>query len=239
MNIARLTLVLVLSFAACANASAQTVLRPVGVNANASTSGGINVTGSGYVRRPADAVRYAIVLALRGTGTGASVFTAADALVAALRRNGSTDAAVSDPQNNMINQQAVATVRGSIRKPTVENVKALIAAVTAALPADGVPIQNINYANVLDDCADPERIAQAAALADARARAGGIAAAAHVALGGVTGVTENFISYNACPTRPDATTVPLGFNGNASSPAAFDVTIGVTLNVSFAITPAP
>ena len=233
MTTVRTALALVLFFGVPAFASAQTIVRPVGAT---TSGGGISVSGSGYVRRPADAVRYTIVLALRGTGTGASVFTSAAALVVALKRNGSADAALADPPNNMINQVAVATVRGSIRKPTVENVKALVAAVTAALPADGAPIQNITYVSVLDDCDEPERIAQAAALADARSRAGGIAAAAHVVLGAPTAVIENFVPFGACPTRPDATSVPLGFNGNSSAQNAFDVTIGVTLNISFAIT---
>jgi uncharacterized protein YggE len=199
---------------------------------------GINVTGSGYVRRPADALRYSIVLALRGNGPNAvsstSIFTAADALVDALKHNGSPDAAVADSPNG-INQTSVATVRGTLRKPSLDKVRALVAAVTAALPADGVPIQQINYTALLDDCAEPERAAQAAAVDDAHARAAGIASALHRALGEVTAVTEGFVPQGACPTKPDATVPMNGFNGGAISPDAFNVTIGVTLNVWYAI----
>jgi len=205
-------------------ASAQTVTRP-----------GISVTGTGVVRRPADALRYTISLAARGTATSTTIFAAADALVAALKRNGSADAAVADPLNGMVNQQSVVTVRGSIRKPTLESAKALLAGVTVALPPDGVPIQQISYVDILDDCSEPERIAQAAALEDARARAAGIATAAHVTLGGVVAASQLGTQPNGvCPTRPDAIVLQTGFNPN-QSPDAFSVTIGVTLNVTFAI----
>jgi uncharacterized protein YggE len=204
--------------------SAQTVTRP-----------GITVTGTGDVRRPADAVRYTIVLAARGNATSTTIFAAADALVAALKRNGGADAVVADPLNSMLNQQSVVTVRGSIRKPTLESVRALFAGVTAALPPDGVPIQQITYVNVLDDCSDAERIAQAAALADARARASGIAAAAHLTLGGVVAASQlGGQPSGACPTKPDAIVPQNGFNPS-QSPDAFSVTVGVTLNVTFAI----
>jgi uncharacterized protein YggE len=217
---------LVLSFAltfAPLGARAQTLVRPPGITVN----------GTGTVRRPADAVRYTIVLAIRnGSATSASVFASADALVAALKRNGSADAGIADPLNAMVNQQSVVTVRGTIRKPTVDTVRALIAAVTAALPPDGVP-----YVNLLDDCTEPERTAEAAALADARARAAGIAAAAHVTLGGVTAVTEAFGQTSGCPTRPDATFPVSTFNPGGASADAFSVTLTIPLTVSFAIAP--
>jgi uncharacterized protein YggE len=230
MTLRRIALALaVASTVAPLGARAQTLVRPPGITVN----------GTGTVRRPADAVRYTIVLAIRsGSATGASVFSSADALVAALKRNGSADAAVADPLNAMVNQQSVVTVRGTIRKPTVEGVRALIAAVTASLPPDGVPIQQISYVNLLDDCTEPERTAEAAALADARARAAGIAAAAHVTLGSVTSVTEGFGQAPGCPTRPDATFPATGFNPGSASADAFSVTLTVPLTVSFAIGPA-
>ncbi len=129
-------------------------------------------------------------------------------------------------------------MRGSIRKPTLESVRSLMAQVAAGLPPDGVPIQQISYVSALDDCSEPERLAQAAAFEEARARAAGIAAAAHVALGGVTAANEGFFPPNgSCPTRPDAGGVPAGFNGASSSGDAFNVTVNVTLNVTFAIAP--
>jgi uncharacterized protein YggE len=136
----------------------------------------------------------------------------------------------------MITQQSLASVRGTLRKPTVESVRAFVASVTAALPADGVPIQSIGYVTMLDDCSEAERIAQAAAFDEARRRAAGIAAAAHVGLGDVVAVAESLATPNACPTRPDAA-VSSGFGAPLAPVDAFGVVVSVTLNVTFAIAP--
>jgi uncharacterized protein YggE len=204
-------------------------VRPAGAAA-----AGIAVAGTGTVRRPADAVRYTIVLSGRNVTASGSILSSAAALVDALKRNGSADAVLADPPNAMISQQSTASVRGSLRKPSAESVRAFVAAVTATLPPDGVPIQSIGYVNVLDDCSEAERVAQNAAFEEARRRAAGIAAAAHVTLGGVTAVTEGITAPNACPTRPDPA-VAAGFTGPYASPDAFNVLVTVTLNVTFAI----
>jgi uncharacterized protein YggE len=202
------------------------------VLAQFSPAAGISVQGRGAVRRPADFARFSIVLGDRQNPAGG--LTAAEALVAALKKAGVDDAAVSNPLNNVITAQSFATVTGTVRKPTPAGVRTLVTAVQASLPPGSVAIQNVNYSLGLDDCSDAETVATQAALDDARAQALRVAAAAHVAVGDVLAVEDVGGPAGGCPTKPDgAAFVPQQFDPFGKD--ALDVVVVVGVDVRFAI----
>ena len=193
---------------------------------------GITVLGRGAVRRPADVVRFVIVVGNRQTP--ASAFSGADALVAALKRAGIADAAIANPLNNIVSAQSFLSIVGSMRKPTPDKVRELVAAVEAALPANAVTIQSVNFMLGLDDCTEAEGVATRAAMDDARARAGRVAEAAHVELAAPLAISE-FSASAVCPTKPDPS--PLGNQqfDPFSAGSSLDVLISVTSSVTFGI----
>jgi uncharacterized protein YggE len=196
---------------------------------------GITVQGRGIVRRPADSARFAINVANRSQPNGA--LGGAEQLVAALKKAGVADATLANP-TGFISANQFVTVVGTVRKPTVDAVRSLVASVSASVP-DTVLIQNVNVALLLDDCAAAETAAIAAATADARERAQRFAAAAHVTLGSV--LTINGVQGPAsppCPTKPDNVLANIG-GGNFSElsqlAGTLDVPVGVVETVTFEI----
>jgi uncharacterized protein YggE len=215
--------------AACLAAAAAT---PTGAQ-TVPPAAGISVQGHGVVRRPADVARFTVIVGDRQNP--AAGLGGADALVAALKRAGVADAAVSNPIGNVVSAQAFATVTGSVRVPTPASVRALVAAVESDVSASAVVIQNVNFALGLDDCSAAQAIADQAALDDARARAQRLASAAHVELGAVVAITELSTPAGPCPTKPDRVWPVSGQFDPLQGGTSLEVVISANANVTFAI----
>jgi hypothetical protein len=187
------------------------------------TAGGITVAGYGSVRVAVKTVQF--------TGQARGVADEANAL-AALRAAGIDDPSIG-PAGPRISSGTPVLVRGTIRDVTAAKLQRIENAATAYMAAHpGATVDNVTFSPRLDDCAQSEQTARAAALADARRKADAIAALAGVAIDGVASVNET----GGCPAAPDS---GYSFGGG---PGAFDLgtltsTIIVYEYVTFAISP--
>jgi uncharacterized protein YggE len=183
--------------------------------------GGITVQGYGSVRIAVKAVQ--LTAQVRG------VVDEANAL-AALRAAGVEDPAIG-PNGSRIGNGTQVLVRGTIRGVThakLDHIAEAAAAYVAAHP--GLAIDNVAFFARLDDCAQSEQTARAAALADARRKADAIALLASVSIDGVATVNEN----GGCPP---ATADP-GYGGQGQLDlGTLTSTIVVYEYVTFAISP--
>ena len=199
---------------------------------------GVTVQGRATIRRPADFVRFQFMLGQRQGGQPDATVAAGDALVAALKRAGIDDAAVSVPVNGFIGPQQIVSVAGTLRKPTPARIRSVVAEVTATMRPDAAPIQNAVFFAGLDDCSDVEQAGIAAAVADARSRASLIAAAAGVRLGAIVQVGNVFaLPSPPCPTKPDRSFAQNGPGMQLDSLAttSVDVVVPVSLTVTFGL----
>jgi hypothetical protein len=111
---------------------------------------GITVMGTGAVRRPADLARFSIVVSNNGGRNPDEALSGADTLVRALKGAGIDDAGIANPMNGLTTAQRFVTITGTMHKPTLEKVHALVAAASSAVPANALLVQNVNVAPALD-----------------------------------------------------------------------------------------
>lgn len=186
-----------------------------------SAAGGITVAGTGTVRVPVKTVQF--TAQVRGSMDEASA-------LAALRAAG-VDDPVLGPNGPRIGSGTQVLVRGTVRGVThakLDRIGDAAAAYVAAHP--GTTVDNVTFFPRLDDCAQSEQTARAAAFADARRKADAIAALAGVSIDGVAAVNEN----GGCPVNSET-----GYGG----PGQFDLgtlssTISMYEYVTFAISPS-
>ena len=181
---------------------------------------GISVQGSGSVRIP---VKTALITAqVRGVVDETSA-------LAALRAAGVEDP-VLGTNGPRIGSNTQMFVRGTIRAVTrakLDHIGEAAVAYMAAHP--GTTVDNVMFSARLDDCAQPEQTARAAALADARRKADAIAALAGVSIDGIATVTEN----GGCPATSES-----GYGGQGQLDlGALVSTIVVYEFVTYSISP--
>ena len=184
-------------------------------------AGGITVQGTGSVRIPVKTVQ--LTAQVRG------IVDEANAL-AALRAAGVEDPAIG-PSGPRVGNGTQVLVRGTVRGATHVKLDRIGAAATAYVALHpGISIDNVVFSARLDDCAQPEQTARAAALADARRKADAIAALAAVSIDGVASVNES----GGCP----AATVDTSYGGQGQFDlGTMTTTIVVYEYVTFAISP--
>jgi hypothetical protein len=149
--------------------------------------------------------------------------------LAALRAAGVEDA-VLGPNGPRIGSGTQMLVRGTIRGVTRAKLDRIGDAAVAYMAAHpGATVDNVMFSARLDDCAQSEQTARAAALADARRKADAIAALAGVSIDGVATVSEN----GGCPATGDS-----GYGGQGQLDiGALTSTLVVYEYVTFAISP--
>ena len=181
---------------------------------------GISVQGVGSVRVPVKTVQ--LTAQVRGVVDETSA-------LAALRAAG-VDDPVLGTNGPRIGSGTQMLVRGTIHGVTrakLDHIGEAAVAYMAAHP--GTTVDNVMFSARLDDCAQPEQAARAAALADARRKADAIAAATGVSIDGVATVTEN----GGCPATGES-----GYGGQGQLDiGALMSTIVVYEYVSYAISP--
>lgn len=199
------------------------VLLPLGANAQGlpargiPASGGIAVQGTGSVRVAVKVVQLAAQV--RG------IVDEGNAL-AALRAAGVEDPVIG-PSGSRVGPGTQVLVRGTIRNVTHAKLDRIGEAATAYVASHaGLAIDNVSFSARVDDCAQFEQTARAAALADARRKADAIAALAGVSIDGVATVNEN----GGCPAT-DA------LYGGQFDLGTLMSTIVVSEYVTFAISP--
>lgn len=202
------------------------VLLPLAAGAQAPiprfpSAGGITVSGYGAVRVAVKTVQF--------TAQARGVVDEASAL-AALRAAGVEDP-VLGPNGARMSSGSQVLVRGTIRAVThakMDRIGDAAAAYVVAHP--GTSVDNVVFFPRLDDCAQSEQTARAAALADARRKADAIASIADVSIDGVATVNEN----GGCPNAPEPGYGGPGLNFDIGTLTA---TIVVNEYVTFAISP--
>lgn len=182
--------------------------------------GGITVQGTGSVRIPVKTVQ--LTAQVRG------IVDEANAL-AALRAAGVEDPAIG-PNGPRVGSGTQVLVRGTVRGATHDKLDRIGGAATAYVALHpGISIDNVVFSARVDNCAESEQTARAAALADARRKADAIAALAGVSVDGVATVNEN----GGCPTLPEP-----GYGGQGQFDlGSMTTTIVVYEYVTFAISP--
>ena len=196
-------------------ASAQGAPAPRGLGAV-----GISVQGVGSIRVPVKTVQ--LVAQVRGVVDETSA-------LAALRAAG-VDDPVLGTNGPRIGSGTQMLVRGTIRSVTRAKLDRIGEAAVAYMAAHpGTSVDNVMFTARLDDCAQPEQTARAAAFADARRKADAVAALAGVSIDGVATVNEN----GGCPVNGDS-----GYAGQGPLDiGALASTITVYEYVTFAISP--
>jgi len=180
----RLAILAIILLPLAANAQGGPVPRGSGI-------GGISVQGTGSVRIPVKTVQ--VAAQVRG------VIDEPGAL-AALRAAGVEDP-VFGTNGPRIGSNTQLFVRGAIRAVTRAKLDHIGEAAVAYMAAHtGTTIDNVMFSARLEDCAQPEQTARAAALADARRKADAIAVLAGVSIDGVATVNEN----GGCPATGES-----------------------------------
>ena len=233
-------LLLVCALLTMSSAAAQTA--PVGGRPGASL-GGITVLGRGTAAATPDRARISIAVfgnVSPQSTSAAPLDDAANALRSALQSSGVQDARIVLPIGNLNTRNVTPAIIGTLEKPTRERLEAVARAVVKALPERVTPAlanAQIQITLLVDDCAPEEARAERAAFADARNRAGRLAAAAGLRLGSVEAInaTPNFLPAG-CSTKPD--TIDASGNGPPPFPSYYGpLTLPITVNetVTFAI----
>jgi uncharacterized protein YggE len=166
-----------------------------------------------------DAATAAVLAALRGAGLG-----------------GATISYIVDPFGTR------RSIAGTIHDPTAANFAAVTHVVTDALqPYPDVALRGLRAVLGLANCTDVEKRLQAAAIADARARAERLAAGAGVSIGAPTIITPGGLPGYAFPCEPSQMMpegLPLeALSGVGGLPESGDVTYGLFVNVTYSIVP--
>ncbi|HEY4440170.1 MAG TPA: SIMPL domain-containing protein [Candidatus Elarobacter sp.] len=183
---------------------------------------GITVLGRASVRVPVRTVRF--LAYARGIADEQDVLSA--------MRSAGVEDPILGPGGFGNGSNGQTLVRGTITgasRAKLERIAAAAADYVRAHP--GLALDNVQFAPRLDDCATFEETARTQAIADARRRAGAIAAAAGLALGPVTGVNEN----GGCQPEQD----PPFFNGPGAGLDVATLTSALQLTevVTFAAAP--
>lgn len=235
-----LRLILIFALLTLSSAAAQ---NPPGAGRLGTPNGGITILGRGTAAATPDRAHVSIqVFGNPGpqSASPVSLEDAANALRSALQANGVQDAREVVPIGNLSTRNLAPVVVGTVAKPTRERLEAIARNVVKALPdrlAPALANTQIQVALLVDDCSPDEARAERAAFADARSRAGRIAATAGLRLGGVEAIvaTQTFLP-TGCETKPDT------IDGPATGPPPFPSLYGplalpITVNetITFAI----
>jgi uncharacterized protein YggE len=195
---------------------------------------GIIVPGRATVHVAPDAMHVQIRFFARANATG--INDAGQTVATTMRANGIPDARWVLPLTGSLSSNTQGAVIGTIRKPTREGVEALLRRIVSALPAslDSV-VSNFQISSTLtaDDCSSAEARAQSAAMADAKARAGRVAAASGLRLGRIVNVYEG--AYYPSPGCNGGDTATNAFRPQEDQFGPLDIPLTVSAVVTFAL----
>jgi uncharacterized protein YggE len=208
----------------------------------APTNGTIVVSGTGRVAVQPDVADLRLGVAISRPTVDAARAAAAEAMTAILAAVEAAGVARRDVRTMMLSVQPrydykdaeaprlVGYDLANVVEVTVRALAGLGGVVDGALAAGATSLDGLAFR--LADPADAERQARTAAVAEARARAEVLAAAAGVEIGGVTDIVES----GAPPTWPQPRMAKLAMAADAGTPVeAGSTEIAVTVTVSFRI----
>jgi uncharacterized protein YggE len=208
-----------------------------------STSAGtIVVSGTGRVAVDPDVAELRLGVAIARPTVEAARAAAAEAMVAILAAIDRAGVAHHDVRTALLSVQPRYDYRdghapsltgydlANAVEVTVRDLAALGAVVDGALSAGATSLDGLSFR--LDDPREAERVARTAAVAEARARAEVLAAAAGVAVGGVADIVEG----GAPPSWPQPKAARMMLAADAGTPVEAGTTeISVTVTVTFRI----
>jgi uncharacterized protein YggE len=199
---------------------------------------GITVSGRATLTAHADRLYVSAVLgseSMPSKQPAKDIDAAAAAVLAAFRRAGAGDAAVSYIVDQFGTRRSIA---GTIHDPTAANLAAVTHVVTALQPYPDIALRGFRAVLGLANCTDVEKRLQIAAIADARARAERLAGAAGISLGAPTVITPGGLQGYAFPCAPAQMMderVALDLSPGVGVPEGGDVNYGLFVNVTYSI----
>jgi uncharacterized protein YggE len=193
---------------------------------------GITVTGRATLAARADVV-YVSELLVSAPGTNDDIDRASAAVVTLLQSAGARDAAAATYVGD--DDRTGRLLTGTIHAPARAILLEIARGVSDAVGRyPGTLLQRSTALVGLLRCEDVEGRLQAAALKDARARAGRLASGADVQLGTPTIITPGNLPGFAFPCRPSRTLAQYSAEANAL-PDDGNVTFGLFVNVTYPI----